>query len=276
MKYCKIILLLLLISASLAQASTVHSVEFFSPHLDRIWTYTVYLPDGYENSDLNYTVVYFLHGNGGNENDWIINGDIQSTLDKMIAAGEIPPVIGITPEAGTTWYVDRKENIESAFINDLIPEIDENYRTIAERQGRVITGFSMGGYGSLRFALIYPELFCAAGLLSPAIYVPEPPKTSSATKVGVFGDPYDSEVWKSLNYPEYIEEFLRKNINLPIYIVSGDDDYFNIELASVLIYEELREAGHPAELRIYNGGHNWEFAKERIGEILKYILSPDK
>ena len=268
-----LILFLLIVSFSIARAGTVYSVDFFSPSLARNWTYTVYLPEGYDNSELKYPVVYLLHGNGGNENDWVVNGKIEATLDRMISSGEIPPVIAITPDVGTGWYVDRKEKMESAFIKDLIPEIDSRFHTITDRSGRFLAGFSMGGYGTLRFALIYPELFCAAGLINPALYDPEPPETSSARKVGVFGDPYDGDIWKSLNYPVYLEKFLKKNIKLPIYIISGDDDYFNIELHSTLLYEKLRTAGQPAELRIYNGGHTWEFASERIGEVLKYMLS---
>jgi S-formylglutathione hydrolase FrmB len=58
-----------------------------------------------------------------------------------------------------------------------------------------------------------------------------------------------------------------------MYIISGDDDYFYIEMPSIILYEKLRENNQPAELRIYNGGHTWEFASERIGEVLKHILS---
>ncbi len=275
MKIYKLIIILffILFSISFARAGTVQSVDFFSPSLNRTWSYTIYLPDGYDSSGLKYPVVYLLHGNGGNENDWVNNSNIQAIMDDMIASEEIPPVIVVTPDCGTTWYVDRKENMESAFIKDLVPEIDTKFRTVAEREGRVLAGFSMGGYGSLRFAFIYPEMFCAAGLISPAIYFPEPPENSSARKVGVFGDPYETEIWKSLNYPEYLEDFLAKNIELPVYILSGDDDCFNIELASTLLYGELKKAGHPAELRIYDGDHNWKFATDRIEEILIYILS---
>lgn len=267
-----IILFLLIFSFSIARAGNVSSVEFFSSSLDRNWSYTVYLPEGYKDSDLKYPVVYLLHGNGGNERDWLVNGKIEHTLDKLISSGEIPPVIAVTPDVGTGWYVDRKEKFESAFIKDLLPEIDGRFRTVPDRFGRFLAGFSMGGYGALRFAFIYPELFSAAGLINPAIYAPEPPESSSATKVGVFGEPYDGNIWKSLNYPAYIEEFLEKNIKVPVYIVSGDDDYFNIELHATLLYEELRKSGQPAELRIYNGGHTWEFASKRIGDVLKYIL----
>ncbi len=269
---CSIILFLLIFSFSIARAGNVSSVEFFSSFLDRNWSYTVYLPEDYKDSDLKYPVVYLLHGNGGNERDWLVNGKIENTLDRLISFGEIPPVIAVTPDVGTGWYVDRKEKFESAFIKDLLPEIDGRFRTVPYRSGRFLAGFSMGGYGALRFAFLYPELFSAAGLINPAIYAPEPPETSSATKVGVFGEPYDGNIWKSLNYPVYIETFIKKNTKLPIYIICGDDDYFNIELHSTILYEELRKSGQPAELRIYNGGHTWEFASEQIGEVLKYIL----
>ncbi len=86
----------------------------------------------------------------------------------------------IMPDANTNWYVDLREKMETAFVNDPMPHVEKTYRTIEEREGRVMGGLSMGGYGALRFALKYPEKFQAAALLSPAIYNPEPPADSSA------------------------------------------------------------------------------------------------
>jgi S-formylglutathione hydrolase FrmB len=94
----------------------------------------------------------------------------------------------VMPDAGTSWFVDAREKMESAVIDDLIPEVERTLRVLKSRDGRLIGGLSMGGYGALRFALKYPESFAAAALLSPAIYDPLPPPNSSARTVGVFGD----------------------------------------------------------------------------------------
>jgi enterochelin esterase-like enzyme len=265
-------LLALLHSAS-AFAGIVVSREFNSPALERKWTYAVYLPTGYESSSLRYPVLYLLHGNGGTLYDWVNAGRIQATADAMMASGDIPPAIIVMPDAGTTWFVDRKEKMETAFIRDLIPDVERNFRAVAARNGRLVAGLSMGGYGALRFSMKYPEMFAAAALLSPAIYEPEPPEGSTARRVGVFGSPdFDAAVWKSLNYPTLWDAFLARKIAVPMYINSGDDDDFFIEAEATKLYSLLRRNRQPAELRIVNGAHTWAVWESTIADAMRYIF----
>jgi len=256
-----------------ATAGVVVTREFDSSALQRKWTYAVYLPDGYETSTLHYPVLYLLHGHGQNLYDWANSGHIQQTADALIAHGDMPPAIIVMPDAGTTWYVDRKEKMETAVIHDLIGDVERNFRAIGARDGRLVGGLSMGGYGALRFALKYPEMFAAAALLSPAIYDPEPPQDSGARKAGVFGSPdFDPQVWKSLNYPGLWDAFLAKKVAVPMYIDSGDDDSFFIEAEATRLYSLLRKNGQPAELRIVDGGHDWQVWESTIGDALRYIF----
>lgn len=265
------VILTLLLSAT-ASASSITNVKFPSAQLGREWTYNVYLPNGYQPGRRNYPVLYLLHGNGGNENNWAVSGNIKQTADHLIARGEIPPTIIVMPSAGTTWYVDRKEKMESAFIKDLIPHVDNTYSTIKAREGRMIAGLSMGGYGTVRFVMKYPELFRSAAALSPAIYDPEVPENSSARRVGIFGEnEFDPAVWTALNYPQFFESFLAKKLQVPMYINTGDDDIFLIHRDATNLYERLRAVGQPAELRILNGGHTWDVWASTIGEAMKYM-----
>ncbi|MEG2974608.1 MAG: alpha/beta hydrolase-fold protein [Comamonas sp.] len=262
-----------------AVASEVLSAEVKSPALGRALTYNVYLPTGYaESTNVRYPVMYLLHGNGGNRNDWHVKGKMQSTVDELVAKGQIPPAIFIMPDANTNWYVDLKEKMETAFIEDLMPHVEKTYRTINAREGRVIGGLSMGGYGAIRFVLKYPEKFQAAALLSPAIYNPEPPADSSARHVKVFAEPntdgaYSKNVWQQYNYPALMDAFLAKGIKVPMYINSGDDDEFAIEADATLLYSQLRKAKQPAELRIVNGKHEWMVWETTLGDSLKYVFS---
>jgi enterochelin esterase-like enzyme len=255
-------------------AGLVSTREFSSATLGRDWSYVVYLPADYYSSDARYPVLYLLHGNGQKGYDWVTSGHIVETADALTEAGKIPKTIIVMPDAGTTWFVDRKEKMETAFLQDLIPEVERSYRTVTTRDGRFVAGLSMGGYGAMRFSLKYPERFAAAALLSPAIYSPEPPEDSSARRVGVFGAPnYDSQVWKSLNYPALWDDYLRKGIAVPMYINSGDDDQFYIEADATAFYSLLRRNKQPAELRIVNGGHTWAVWSTTIGDALTYIFS---
>jgi len=265
--------LLLLALASPVFASEIVTREFESSVLERKWSYVVYLPSGYENSGLHYPVLYLLHGNGQNLNSWVRDGRIQPTVDALIEHKEMPPAIIVMPDAGTTWFVDRREKMETAFLRDLIPDVEREFRTITTRSGRLIAGLSMGAYGAMRFALKYPEMFAAAALLSPAIYDPLPPANSSARRVGVFGAPdFDPAIWKSLNYPALWDAYLAKKLPAPMYICSGDDDEYFIESDAAEFYALLRKNGQPAELRIVDGAHSWSLWASTIGDALRYLF----
>jgi enterochelin esterase-like enzyme len=254
-------------------AGVVLSREFDSQALQRKWTYAIYVPDGYDTSTLRYPVLYLLHGHGGGLYDWVNLGHIQQTADAMIARGDMPPALIVMPDAGSSWFVDRKEKMETAVMQDLLPDVQRNFRAIDARNGRLIAGLSMGGYGALRFVMKYPEMFAAAALLSPAIYDPEPPQTSNARRAAAFGEPeFDPQVWKALNYPPLWEAFLARKIPVPMYINSGDDDEHFIEAEATRLYSLLRKNGQPAELRIVDGAHRWQVWESTIGDAMGYVF----
>lgn len=269
---------LLALGGLAAQAGTIEGAEFKSALLGRNWSFNLYLPTGYDaNGPTRYPVLYLLHGNGADRNEWVLKGRIRRTLDALIESGEIPPTIVVMPDAGTSWYVDLKEQLESAFMLELIPVIEKNYRALNTRDARVIGGLSMGAYGALHYALRYPERFHAAALLSPAVYNPDPPENSSVRQAKVFALPgtdgsFNLEVWKANNYPALFDTFLRKGIMVPMYINSGDDDEFFIEAQAVQLYELLRRNKQPAELRIVNGRHEWAVWESTIGDALRYVF----
>ena len=125
--------------------------------------YCIYLPPGYEEqSQRRYPVIYNLHGNGGNE---FHSFESVKVLHQGILRGQWPPMIMALPNGGrSTFYKDSHDGrfpIETMFIKELIPHIDATYRTIPDRTGRCIEGFSMGGRGATRLAMKYPELFCS-------------------------------------------------------------------------------------------------------------------
>ena len=132
---------------------TLSRATFVSSTLGEKITYLVYLPHGYKSGKQHYSQLYLLHGRGDNLTAW---SRVVDLLDQMIAAGEIPPVIAIMPDCPwsqhASYYIDSQytggplpgKPVESAFINDLMPHVDATYRTIADRSGRAIGGYSMG------------------------------------------------------------------------------------------------------------------------------------
>jgi endo-1,4-beta-xylanase len=124
--------------------------------------YCIYLPPDYATSGRRYPVIYNLHGAGGNE---LHSFEEAALLDEGIRAGKLPPMILVLPNGGkSTMYKDSYDGKfmgETNIIRELIPHIDATYRTIAAREGRCIEGFSMGGRGSTRLAIKYPDMFCS-------------------------------------------------------------------------------------------------------------------
>ena len=246
----------------LSKAEVVED-SVYSPVLARTWAYHVYLPPSYDGAEnQTYPVLFLLHGSAGDETAW---DPAFPGLDDLIVRGEIAPVVAIAPASATSWWVDGVEPIESAFFSDLIPDVRDKYPVRNHREAWVVAGFSMGGYGALRFALTYPEQFGGAILLSPALYAEQPPDGSSARTSGAFGRPFNSCVWASRNYTALLPDYLAREMPVQLFIGAGDDDWnhpgdhgLNMEIQTTMLYNKLnKQYGSPAELRIVDGSHDW-------------------
>jgi endo-1,4-beta-xylanase len=164
---------------------------YFSRSMGHAVGYCIYLPPGYETETARrYPVIYDLHGAGGDETRGLLAAEV---LHEGIKSGRWPEIILVFPNGGkTTHYKDSydgKSMSETTFIKELLPHIDSTYRTIAARHGRCIEGFSMGGRGSTRLALKYPELFCslfnqAGNVFHTAELFDSPPNEEYRTYLG--------------------------------------------------------------------------------------------
>jgi len=133
--------------------------------------YAIYLPPGYNESDQAYPVLYLLHGSGDDHTGWVQFGQVQHIADLTIAEGKCARMIIVMPDANTGrrgYFNDIRGdfNYEDFFFNELIPHIEKTYRVRSERRYRAISGLSMGGGGTIFYALHHPELFAAAAPLS--------------------------------------------------------------------------------------------------------------
>ena len=148
------ILLTLGCTSAYAQSQLVTDT-FDSKILNQKFNIEVYLPNGYEESQDKYPVIYMLHGAGGDESNWRVRGSIQYAADALINRQNIRPSIIVMPTLGphSWWANGNAENAETAFIEDLIPYIEQNYKASDQRKDRSIAGLSMGGYGALNLSL---------------------------------------------------------------------------------------------------------------------------
>ena len=133
---------------------------------------SVYLPPGYEQSKQRYPVIYYLHGFMGNDS---IYPSMKNILDMAIAKNKIRPYILVIADNNTLFSGSFYSN--SSLTGDwtdfeakeLVAYMDKNFRTIANRDARGIGGHSMGGYGVLKIAMLYPDVFSCAYAMSPGL-----------------------------------------------------------------------------------------------------------
>lgn len=258
-----------------ARAGELVADSFKSNSLGRDYKMQVYLPDGYKDKPGPYPVIYLLHGASGDENDWTVKGGARETLDGLIKRGLIRPSVAVMPGNGTSWWVNGAvDKAETALMEELIPHVEARYKVAKDRAGRAIGGLSMGGYGSLNLALKHPERFCAAAIISPAIYDPVPPETSASRRTPQFvrNGQFDAELWKSLNYPAHLEAYKKAPQKVPMWIVSGDHDFLGIALMSAQLYWRLFQIQpKQVELRVIDGDHEWMVFRDALPDGLRYV-----
>jgi enterochelin esterase-like enzyme len=129
--------------------------------------YRVYLPPSYDNTAKRYPVVYVLHGGFNDENQMI--PWLRPTLDSMIQERSIGEMMAVFVNATNklvvgSWYLSSPVigDYETYIVTDLVKLIDTRYRTLDARESRGVTGFSMGGWGTMHLALKFPDVFSVA------------------------------------------------------------------------------------------------------------------
>ncbi|HET9714118.1 MAG TPA: alpha/beta hydrolase family protein [Pyrinomonadaceae bacterium] len=260
---CRVLLLLLVFCA--VAYGRVETVRFQSKLVNTTLPYNVILPSDYDTSrTTRYPVLYLLHGLTGHYSDWV-----QRTNVANYAADY--RMIVVTPEGNDSWYIDK---YESYILNELIPDVQQRYRTIEARYGRSIAGLSMGGYGAIKFGFKSPSTFVLAASMSGAFGVtrftekeiPELWKES----LKPFG-PVGSETRLANDLFEIVGKLTPARINsLPyFYFDCGTEDLplifpYNRELAGLMFEKKI-----PHEFREMPGNHSWAYWDRQVREVLK-------
>ncbi len=268
---CVIALALALASPLVAQQTGQKppDLKLASKLMGRDMSYRVVLPAEYKSKTAErFSVIYLLHGLTGNFKNWT---DSTKVSDYALKHN----FIIVTPDGGNGWYTDSvstpTDKYESYIVKELIPEIDKNYRTISTRDGRVIAGLSMGGYGSFKFGLKYPEMFWLAGSFSGALGAASfTEKTagnigkSMDAIYGADGSPgrAENDIFKLVRdlTPEKMKTipFLYQSCGTEDFLIQNNRDFLAL----------LNEKKAPHEYREHPGAHNWVFWDDQIREFL--------
>ncbi|MFK8851757.1 alpha/beta hydrolase [Streptomyces sp. Ac-502] len=269
---------------------TVTTPEVAGEHRIRIL-----LPRGYaDHPEKRYPVLYFLHGASDDP------GNPNLAYPALTAAQSMITVI---PDGGRRgWYanwldqgtVAGAQNWENFHISQVVPFIDANLRTTANRKGRAVAGLSMGGFGSLHYAQRHPGLFSQVATLSGANElsmnhaVMRAAVVATLTNVGAplcgsssptcsldFGPPVSSDAvfgtpypilgadwrWNEADPVSHMDVLARAGTGVSIYTGNGKgsatEPEFWVQSASQHAKERLDALGHPAHYVDYGDGSGW-------------------
>ncbi|MEO5888230.1 MAG: alpha/beta hydrolase-fold protein [Anaerolineales bacterium] len=205
--------------------------------------YFIYLPPCYdEKTDERYPVLYLLHGQTYTYDQWIRLGAV-NVIDNLILSGESVPFIIVFPD-DRYWNLQAGPGFGQRLVNDLIPYIDQNYRTIRTRDQRAIGGMSRGAGWALRLGLTRWQLFGTIGLHSLAVLQKD-----------------------SSKIPEWLSDIPRAS-QPRVFMDIGDNDQELI--MAQLVEEQFNRYGLSHEWHLYSGAHTEEYWSAHVEEYIRW------
>lgn len=236
-------------------SATTHTPQCASHHtftssiLKREMAYCILLPADYDTSQRLYPVLYLLHGLWGTENDWL-------ALTHVAAYVQALPLIVVMPEADDSWYTnsatDPANRYEDYLFKDLVQQIESSYRVQKSREGRFLAGLSMGGYGALKGAAKYPQMFAAVGAFSASLRSHQDDGRWVTTTLA-FGKPGSQTRRDNDVFPLLAKADIAK---LP-YIFESCGERDDLEPIDLQVAQMLRSLGATYEYHEVPGTHEW-------------------
>ena len=261
---------------NLPENGTVEHCSMSSDVLGVNKDFSIYLPNGYEDSERRYPVLYLFHPAGGTHEMWISMGNLPQIADDAIRSGMAEPMIIVMPDASGNGDFHLGQHLgyfsvpgwdyEAYFHNELIPLIDSSYKTIADKKHRAITGASMGGEAAIAYAQKHPDIYGASCAMSGILGHPEQSQMAQTDKdyaaALIANDPF---AFVKNATPQTIEQL--KGIRW--YADCGDNDYFyegNVEF-----FLAMKKQGIPIDYRMRSGVHGWYYWITGLAPILHFL-----
>ena len=255
-------------------APRVTQQTFQSTAVGRLVSYHLYVPAAYDtDAARRFPVVYWLHGSGGG-----LPGiePMARQVDEAIAAGRLPPCLVVFVNGmNFGMYVDWQDGsvpLETVIVTELIPHLDAAYRTIATREGRLIDGFSMGGYGAARLGFKFPELFGAVSLMGAGPLQPDlradAPRASQARAEDLLERVYggDPDHFRRVSPREMATRNAKRiaeGTRVRVVIGTADETYAN----NAAFHADLQRLGIPHEWIVLEGvKHNPMHTLRALGD----------
>lgn len=264
MKRFTVLPLLLAIYVTGVFSATVDTVSVFSEKMNKEIQTVVIKPNSYD-GESSFPVLYLLHGYSGRYDNWV-----QAVPHIKELADRYEMMIVCPDGAFGSWYldspIDSTFQFETFVSKELIAWVDGRYKTVASREGRAITGLSMGGHGGLYLAFRNQDVFGACGSMSGGVDIrPFPMNWDLSKRIGSMDE-----------YPDHWEDYTVMGLlhllgqnSLKIIVDCGTDDFFyavNEKLHDELLYRNI-----PHDYIVRPGAHNWEYWANAVKYQMLYF-----
>ncbi len=254
-----------LIFTSALQAGTVDTVSVYSNSMHKYINTVVIKPQTYKKKKNIFPVVYLLHGYSGNYSNWIMK------VPELSKYADTYQTLIVCPDGGySSWYfdspIDTTFRYETHVATELVNFMDKNYRTIADKNHRAITGLSMGGHGALFLALRHSDVFGAAGSMSGGVDLNESKNRFHIMKR--IGDTIlQANNWHDMSVVNLIENYTSTAVK--IFFDCGGKDIF-ID-GNRRLHQKMLQLKIPHTYIERPGEHNWNYWSNAIPFQLLYF-----
>lgn len=250
--------------------------------------YAVLLPDGYDPEGSNLPLVLMLHGSGGDREQMV---RFQAQIQAMWASQELPELIVAAPSVATgSIYMDSydgKNRWETFIMTEFLPHLRRKFRASTERESTMVTGISMGGFGSLRLGFKYPETFGSLAAMEPGAWpgltwdaVPDRNKIRTPERItALFGDPFDEDRFQQENPASIVQDAPERLRDSAIYIEVGDEDFLGIMegvdfMHRLLWRHRLRHEFRLVRWADHTGSTLMERSRDRFRFLARFLAQP--
>lgn len=269
LKILALLFAVLFAGVSSAKTNQVDTINVPAKAIKSPMRCAVILPEKYfNNSDTaHYPVVYLLHGYGGDYSSWL-----KLTEPRLDSLASHYNMILVCPDGRDSWYWDSPViedlQMETFITKELVPYIDANFRTIPVAEKRAVTGFSMGGHGSMWLAMRHSDIFGSAGSMSGGLNINKPKWAKSwkmATRIGTQEE--QPQRWIDYTAITLIPSLQPGQLNLVI--DCGVDDFFigvNREFHEALLKHKI-----PHDYTERPGGHTHPYWRNSLRHHLLYF-----
>jgi S-formylglutathione hydrolase FrmB len=264
----------LLLFASPA-AAEVRYATFSAPSLGREVAYAVDLPPSYASGTARLPVLYALHGLFESHRFWERRG-LSSILQQLRERHEVPDFIVVAVDGGNSFFVNGPAGrFEDLVSRDLIAHVESTYRVVPGREGRALTGVSMGGYAALRLAFEQPNLFRAVTAHSAMLLAKAPTGAEGAGRWQmsafhqVFGDPIDPALWAAADPLAWADK--ADPARAPaIYFDCGAEDRYGLAAGNQDLHRRLDARRVRHTFALLPGDHGYEYVRSVLERSLRF------